>query len=136
MYLTDIIQLPLRNPPLDLSSLQADYEKNGLSLRQIAAQKVHSKSTIADCLRDAGVRIRAPGQAHGNPSQLRFGYRKEAGKVIAHMGEQQVMRAIQDLRAEGMTLRGIAYRMTVLMIPSKNGKLKWHPMMVQRILSR
>lgn len=78
--------------------------------------------------------LRAPGHGHGNLSQLRFGFRKEAGKIVAHLGEQQVIGVVKDLRAEGMTLRQIAQRMTALRIPSKNGKIKWHPMMIKRIL--
>jgi hypothetical protein len=85
-------------------------------------------------LKEAGAKVRTPGQAHGNPSQLRFGYRKEAGRVVIHMGEQQVITAIKDLRDDGMNLRQIAQRMTVLRIPSKNRKTKWHPMMVKRII--
>jgi hypothetical protein len=50
------------------------------------------------------------------------------------MGDQQIISAIEDLKADGMTLRQIAQRMSVLRIPSKNGKVKWHPMMVKRIL--
>lgn len=133
LYLTDIITLPVINQSKEISALLVDYEENGLSLRQIAAKKVHSRSTIQKNLKRADVMLRAPGQGHGNPSQLRFGYRKEAGKIVAHMGEQQVIAAIKDLKAEGMTLRQIAYRLTVLRIPSKNGKTKWHPMMVKRI---
>jgi len=38
-----------------------------------------------------GTKLRADGQGHGNPSQLRFGYRKESGKVVLHKGEQQVV---------------------------------------------
>jgi transposase len=111
-----------------------EYEENGLSLRQIAAKKVHSRSTIQRNLKRTDVRLRAPGHGHGNPSQLRYGFRKVFGKVVQHKGEQQVIAAIKDLRAEGMTMRQIAQRMTVLKIPSKNGKLKWHPMMIKRII--
>jgi len=134
VYLVDIIQLPDKNPQIDPSSLHHKYHEKGLSLRQISAETFHSRQVISEVLKASGVRLRAQGQGHGNPSQLKFGYRKEAGKVVPHMGEQQVISAIRDLRAEGMTLRQIAQRMTVLRIPSKNGKLKWHPMMVQRII--
>lgn len=130
----DIIQVPVKNTHIDVCSLQVDYVEKGLSLRQIADQKVHSMQVISRTLRVSGVHLRAPGQGHGNPSQLRFGYRKVVGKVMPHIGEQQVISAIQDLRADGMTLRQIAQRMTALRIPSKNGKVKWHPMMVKRIL--
>lgn len=134
LYLTDIITLPVINHAVDISSLRKEYEENGLSLRQIAAQKVHSRTKISELLRSEGVTIRAPSQAYGNPSQLRFGYKKKAGKVVPHLGEQQVIGAIIDLRAEGMTFRQIAQRMTTLRIPSKNGKYHWHPMMVKRVL--
>lgn len=103
-------------------------------MRQIAAQKVHSRSTIQKNLKRADVSLRAPGHNYGNPAQLKFGYKKGEGKVISHMGEQQVIAAIKDLRTEGRTLREIAHRMTILRIPSKNGKTKWHPMMVKRVL--
>jgi len=85
-------------------------------------------------LKEAGVKIREPGQGHGNPSQLRFGYRKEMGRVVAHKGEQQIIEALKDFMSDGITFRQIAQRTTALRIPSKNGKLKWHPMMGKRIL--
>ncbi len=111
-----------------------DYEENGLSLRQIAAKKVHSRSTISKFLKQSGVSLRASGQGHGNPSQLKFGYRKIEGGVVPHKGELQIIEAIKDFRTEGLKMRQIAERMTALRIPSKNKKLKWHPMMVKRII--
>lgn len=134
VYLVDIIQLPVKNTPIDVCSLQVDYLEKGLSLRQISSQKFHSKQVISEVLKASGVRLRAPCQGYGNASQLKFGYRKEAGKVVPHMGEQQVIAAIKDLRSEGMTLRQIAQRMTIFGIPSKNGKRRWHPMMIKRII--
>ncbi len=133
-YLTDIIKLQVKKNFLDISSLQADYEKKGLSLRQFAAQKVHSKASIQQGLKRANVQLCAPGHGYGNPSQLRFGFRKEAGRVVSHMGEQLVISAVKDLKDEGMTLRQLAHRLTVLGIHTKNGKRKWHPMMVKRVL--
>jgi hypothetical protein len=136
VYLTDIISIPASKSPIDLISLRQKYQEKGLSLRQISAETFHSRQVISDALEASGVHLRAACQGHGNPSQLRFGYRKAAGKVIAHMGEQQVISAIKDLKAEGMTFRQIAQRMTALRIPSKNGKLKWHPMMIKRIFDQ
>jgi hypothetical protein len=133
-FLTDFIEFSGIRPEEDFSSLLEKYQEKGLSLRQIASKKVHSRSAISEQLKGAGVKIRAPGRAHGNPSQLKFGYRKEIGKVVVHKGEQQIIGAIQDFRSEGLTFRQIAQRMTALRIPSKNGKVKWHPMMVKRII--
>jgi hypothetical protein len=42
--------------------------------------------------------------------------------------------AIKDFKADGLTYRQIAKRMTALKIPTKNGKVKWHPMMIKRII--
>ena len=78
--------------------------------------------------------IRAPSQGHGNPSQLKFGFRKVEGRVVSHKGELQIIEAIRDFKSEGLTMRQIAGRMSALKIPSKNGKFKWHPMTVKRIL--
>jgi transposase len=133
-YLIDIIQLSVKNQPLDMTSLQADYEQKGLSLRQIATQKLHSRSTIQKSLKRANIRLRASSHGHGNPAQLRFGLKKKEGIVSAHKGEQLIIAVIQDFRDDGLTLREIAQRLTALNIPSKNGKRKWHPMMVKRIL--
>lgn len=132
LYLGDIIALSAKKQAIDVSSPLLKYKENGLSVRQISAETFHSRQVISQTLKANGVPLRAASQGHGNPSQLRFGYRKAAGKVIAHMGEQQVISAIKDLRAEGMRFRQIAQRMTALRIPSKNGKSKWHPMMVKR----
>lgn len=134
VYLIDIINISTSKPPLDLISLRQKYQEKGLSLRQISAETFHSRQVVSDALKADGVSLRAPGQGYGNPSQLRFGYRKERGRVVPHLGEQQVIGAIKDLREEGMTFRQIAQRMTALKIPSKNGKFKWHPMMVKRAL--
>lgn len=69
-----------------------------------------------------GFPARATGHGDGNPSQLRFGYRKELGRVVPHKGEQQIVEAIKDIRSEGLTMRQIAQRLTALKIPSKKGK--------------
>lgn len=113
--------------------ISEDYEQKGLSLRQISDKTFHSKSTITLNLKQQNVILCSPRNAHGNPSQLRFGFRKTEQEVIPHRGEQHVAGMIQDFRSEGLTLREIAKRLTSLRIPSKNGKYKWHPMMVKRI---
>jgi hypothetical protein len=134
LYLEDIITLPVIKPPFEISSLLVDYEEKCLSLRQIAAQKVHSRSTVQKNLKRADVRLRAPSHGHGNPAQLRFGFKKKEGTVSDHKGEQLIIGVIMDFRDDDLTFRQIAQRMTALNIPSKNGKKKWHPMMVKRVV--
>lgn len=78
--------------------------------------------------------MRSPSRHHGNPSQLKFGYRKSAGKVVVHHGEQRIIQIIKDYRSEGLTLREVAGRLRKLNLPTKNGSFKWHPQMVKRVL--
>lgn len=103
-------------------------------MKQIAAQKVHSRSTIQKNLKRADVQLRALGHNYGNPAQLKFGYKKKEGKVILHEGERLIVEAVKDFKADGLTYRQIAQRMTALKIPTKNRKVKWHPMMIKRII--
>ena len=93
--------------------------------------KKFTPEVLSKLLKGSGVALRAPSQGHGNPSQLKFGFRKIEGKVVSHL---QIIEALRDFRSEGLTMRQIAERMTALRIPSKNGKLKWHPMMVKRVI--
>ncbi len=65
----------------------------------------------------ADIRLRAHGHSYGNPAQLKFGFKKIEGKVLPHKGERLIMRAIKDFRAD-----------------TKNEKIKWHPMMIKRII--
>jgi hypothetical protein len=54
--------------------------------------------------------------------------------VLPHKGERLIMGAIKDFRRDVLTYRQIAQRMTALQIPTKNGMVKWHPMMIKRII--
>lgn len=100
----------------------------------VITRTFHSRSTIQKLLKRADVRLRAPSHGYGNPAQLKFGYKKKEGIISVHKGEQLIIEVIQHFRDDGLTLREIAQRLTTLNIPSKNGKKKWHPMMVKRIL--
>jgi hypothetical protein len=100
----------------------------------VITRTFHSRSAIQKNLKRADVRLRAPSHGHGNPAQLRFGFKKKEGIVSSHKGEQLIIEVIKDFRDDGLTFRQIAQRMAALNIPSKNGKKKWHPMMVKRII--
>jgi hypothetical protein len=97
---------------------------------------IHSKSTVQKRLRERGIKLRSPSQHHGNPWQLRFGYRRSGDRGAVHCGEQKNIQIISDYRAEGLTLRAVAKRLNTLRLPTKNGSYTWHPQMVKRILDR
>lgn len=133
-YLVDIINISLNKSLFHSDDIIRDYSQNGLSLKQISSKIVHSKSAVASKLRSNDVVLRCPHFSHGNPSQLRFGFRSDSNRVVPHRGEQHIIGIVLDLRSDGMTYRDIAIRLANLKIPSKNGSFKWHPMMVKRIV--
>ncbi len=100
----------------------------------VTIRTFRSRSTILKKLKTVDVQLRAPSHNYGNPAQLKFGYKKIEGKVIPHEGERLIEEAIKDFGADGLTYRQITQRMTALKIPTKNGKVKWHPMMIKRII--
>lgn len=85
-------------------------------------------------LKRADGQLRAPCYGHGNLAQLKFGYKKKEGIVSINKGEQLIIEIIMNFRDEGLTLRQVSQMLTDLQIPSKNGKNKWHPTMVKRII--
>lgn len=133
--MSDIIQIVESKNKLDLNSLHHKYYGNGLSLRQISKVTFHSKSTVANCLKKNGFKLRRPCHHHGNPSQLKFGFKKSNKGLEESESEKRVILLIKELKDEGLTYREIAKRMMAFKIPSKNGKKNWHPMMVKRIYS-
>ena len=68
--------------------------------------------------------------------QVPFGYRLAADGVhlAAEPREQRVIALVQDLRAEGLTIRAIAGRLNADNVPAR-GK-RWHPTTVSRMLAR
>lgn len=59
-----------------------------------------------------------------------------AHKAMTHLSEQRVIKAIQGLDAQGLSLRQIAKFLSQTGVPTKNKGVKWHPMMISRILKR
>ena len=103
-----------------MSSLLEKYQEKGFSLRQITALSVHSRDHITERLKEAGVEIR---------SNQRSGSVKVKSYDEVYIGQM-----VKSLRDKGQTYRQIAQQMTAIKVRSKNGKSKWHPMMVKREL--
>lgn len=82
-----------------------------------------------------GIDPRAAHKPHGRPSQPRFGQRMVHGAAATNQTEQRVIKAILELKAQGMGFRQIARTMTQLKIPTKCRGKAWHPQMVARILT-
>ncbi len=100
-----------------MSLLLEKYQEKGLSLRQITATSVHSRDRITECLKGAGVQLRAH-----NPA------RRKA------LGQAEIMELMRNMRGKGKTYRDIAKELTRMKAKSKLSKTQWHPMMVKRAM--
>lgn len=110
------------------------YLRQKLSKREIARQLNVSHSAVIEALRKAGI--------HGNISnenkrkgQIPFGYDYKDGKFIKNEREQEAIRLIKQLKANGLSLRGIARELNKNLIPTKNNGI-WQANTIRNILNR
>jgi Recombinase len=119
----------------DRSFLHQKYMVEGLSIDQISKLIFSSKEAVRRGLLKVGIPLREPHKPHRNPSQPRYGQRKVRGRpVVKHAGEERVINAILDMRAQGLSLRQIASFLSKIGVPTKRKSNAWHPEMVARIL--
>ena len=113
--------------PLTKSFLHENYIEKGLSVRQIAAQKISSKTAVLDALKRHNIPVRAPGNYTKNRKTIieRFGFRKVDGKLVPHPDESKVIERIIKLRQQGVGSSKIAKIFNEEGVPTKTGK-KWH----------
>ena len=120
----------------DKAFLQQKYLVEGRSMAQIAKEISSSKEAVRSGLSQFGIPVRQAHRPHGHPSQSKYGSRVAGGKSVAHLGEQRVVRAVQDLKREGLTLRQIAAFLTKIGVPTKQRGKRWHPQMISRLLGK
>jgi len=118
----------------DKGVLKEKYVDERLSLAQISSQILSSKAAVRDGLKRAGIKIRTPHKNHGRPSQPKYGERKSQGKIIRHLGESRIIRAVLEMRESELSLRQIAKFLDTVGVPTKCRGKKWHPQMVKRII--
>lgn len=120
---------------LDASFLHENYVENGLSIAQISDLISSSKTAVRKGLDQAGIEIREPHHPHnGRKSQPRYGEKLVKGKTVGFKQERNVVKAIIEMKSNGLSLRQIASTLTTMKIPTKLRGQKWHPMMVSRVL--
>lgn len=119
----------------DRSFLHQKYVVEGLSIAQISKLILSSKDSVRRGLIKVGIPLREAHKPHGNPSQPRYGQRKvRARPVVKHAGEERVISAVLDMRAQGLSLRQIAALLSKIGVPTKRKGNSWHPEMIKRIL--
>jgi len=104
LYYLDSLILNRLEPYKDKALLHQKYVEEGLSARQISSQFFCSITTVKDHLNKFGIPVRKPRHHHGNPSIPRYGIKVRQGKSEPHLAERRVIRAVTDLRAQGLSL--------------------------------
>ncbi|MCB0418604.1 MAG: recombinase family protein [Bdellovibrionales bacterium] len=136
VYLLVIPNKPVLPLYKSRSFVHQKYVVEGLSLAQIAAEIFSSKEAVRASLKRFDIPIREAHNPHnGRVSEPRYGVKLRSGRATPHLAEQQMIESIQELRSQGLTLRKIAEILTSMGVPTKKRGKRWHPEMVNRILS-
>jgi DNA invertase Pin-like site-specific DNA recombinase len=104
------------------------------AMRQIRGVFAQLERALIVSRMRAGRRAKAElgGFAYGAPP---YGYRAEGGGLVEHPDEQATIARIRELRAEGLSLRVIAERLTADGHAPPRGA-RWHPNTLARIIGR
>ena len=90
---------------------------------------------MVECLRRLGIHDKGARKRVRYQGQIPFGYNYRNGKLEKNAEEQEVIRIIKQLRANGLTIRGIARELNKKLVPTKNNGI-WQAATVSNILSR
>lgn len=114
------------------SFLQQKYVEEGLTVNQIVALTMSSRSTVKKYLRQAQIPIRADDCRLGS---LSYGERKVKGRIIPNQNELELIEKIMGLKQKGLNPQQIADLLAGLKLPTKRGG-KWSRKVVHTILKR
>lgn len=123
---------PYKNPDF----LRQKYLEERLSCKEIAGLISSSRSTVTKYLKQYGIPLRSADTGYKSKSQLGYGQKWRKRKIEVHLGEQETIARMQNLRAEGLSYREIAATLNALKIPTKTQKGKWTGKQVHQILQR
>ena len=115
--------------------LVEQYQKRGLSARQVAREAGVSHTTVLAAVRKLDVN----GSGHNGhcrvKGQVPFGYDLVDGCLVRNTQEQAAIRVMRQLRASGATLREVTEELNRRLVPTKNNGL-WQANTVRTILAR
>lgn len=114
------------------SFLQQRYIEERLTINQIAAVTLSSRSTVIKYLRAAEIPIRDEEHRIGGST---YGERKVNGRFIKNHKELELMEKIRTLKNQGLGMQQIADLLQGLNLPTKRGG-KWSRKVVHSILKR
>lgn len=127
--ITHIKRISLLKVP---SFLHQKYCTEKLTINQIAALTLSSRSTVIKYLDKAKIPIRAEEHRLGRAG---YGLRKLNGRFVANQKELELLSKIKMLKNQGLNFQQIADVLQGLDLPTKNGG-KWSRGIIHKILKR
>lgn len=134
-YLSEMIDFIHTELWRSRSFLEEKYVKKGYSVAQIAAQNLSSKESVRQALIEFGIPLRKKGKPGLRPAQVPYGFRRENGLLISHLGEQRVIQSVKKMAREGLSYRKICEFLTSIGVPTKNKGKGWQPEMIRRLIT-
>ena len=114
------------------SFLQQKYLAEKLTINQIVAVTLSSRSTVIKYLRAAEIPIRDEEHRIGGST---YGERKVNGRFVKNHKELELMEKIRSLKRQGLGMQQIADLLQGLNLPTKRGG-KWSRKIVHSLLNR
>lgn len=102
-------------------------------IRQVLGAVKQYERAVIRARMEAG-RARAVAEGRRGQGQPPYGYRAEAGRLVAIPEEQAVLATMRQWQAEGVPLAEIARRLNEAGQEARRGR--WHPTSVARVLRR
>lgn len=112
--------------------LYQKYVLEGLSIPQIMALTMSSKTTVKRYLHKAHIQLRLEDLTLGPPS---YGERRLNGRKVQNKAELEIAERIKDLSEQGLSATQIAKLFCTLNLPSKKGG-KWYAKTILTILKK
>ncbi len=104
-HLFEMIEFIHTVPWKSKTFLTEKYVKKGRSIAQIAKETLSSKSAIRDALIEFGIPLKQQGKPGLRPAQVPYGFRREDGLLVPHLGEQRVIQSVRKMSSEGLSYR-------------------------------
>jgi hypothetical protein len=133
-YLFDFIQFQHTQLWKSETFLTQKYVIEQRSIAQISREILSSRASVRRALNEFGIPLRKQGKPGLRPAQVPYGFRREDGLLVLHLGEQRVIQSVRKMFSDGLSYRKICEFLTALGVPTKNRGKKWQPEMVSRLL--
>lgn len=141
-YLVDFVPVCFSPQLINSAEIRHFYEKEGLSVSQIAERYGVVKSVILRRLRQMGVETEKGYLRQSNPNNYRrakppYGYLVKNGKLVLNKSELKVCRLVVEMMGrQDKGARETARELMNRGFKNRQGDVSWGHLVVQQILKR